>query len=444
MKKTLVFILSLILTSVIVGKSEAYIEFYGSTQCQTCSDNITALAESGARNYGFFPSYASGKDTLEDIRGGWGGCGCSGSTATGVTGCDSNPVNAAKGYCNCSEGYWTWYYPQDTNNWACTSAYDDDDDGICNDCDYAPENPNNPYYHEVAYQKDQYGNKTYVLIEIAGGQFVSYGTSILGETDYIIGNSSWKPISSLEIDGLCACASDPGLMNLNADNIDSEIVADQELIGNTPNDTILQGGDDDTGNTVDTEKLTDIVNNTARIANNQQGISDQLNDIENAIRIAGQQNVIAIGGISLDSMAGVTGQSTGENTNTDVVNKLQEIEDNNNTQGASELSQLQTDLDTFDTSGYNGNIPDGEVMPQEDSISDFFTNFVNNNPVSQYINNSSVTSTSPLCEYTYDWKGNTLSLGICQFAPELNNFGIIVNALSGLVAFMIVFRRGSS
>ena len=316
---------------------------------------------------------------------------------------------------------------------------DTDNDGICDKCDYNPNTANNSSYHQVAYQKDISGNKTYVLIETAGGQFISYGQSIPGETDYIIGNDPWKDISSLETDGLCGCET-PLLDNVQTDNLDSSIAQDQILAGNTTNPNTTTTGTDDTGNTLDTEKLTDIVNNTAAIANNQQTISDQLNELKDAVQIAGQQSVIAIGGISPGNS--FDGEINVDNS--DITQKLQDIADAETTQGDAELSQLNTDLSNIDGSEYTGDIPDGEVLPQEDSISTYYDNFFTNNPVTQYINSSGVNATDALCSINFDYKGNTIPLTMCGFSGALNSWGVVVNGIMALVAFMIIFRRGNS
>jgi archaellum component FlaC len=170
----------------------------------------------------------------------------------------------------------------------------------------------------------------------------------------------------------------------------------------------------------DSETYDKIANNTSEIANNTDGLEDGLTDITNQLIEANK---------TLDEIANKPIASLD-------IGKLT-AEEQANIDSVGEMSE---DIDPEDyeyTEGSEGDIE------EETSIGDFLDTVLNDNPLGDWLDNISITSSNPACsiEDSYEVYGTTIDVDIslCEWETQLELMGNILYALAVLVFIMIIF-----
>lgn len=311
----------------------------------------------------------------------------------------------------------------------CSEAQGDTDgDGISNLLDPYPDNADPFIWKLSVYQQDEQGELTFLCIRTHKGDKKCFGDYNDEEDIYISTDTDWRDSSELE--------------DMAGDNqyteelvpISESIVADF-----SPMDTVeFDEGLDNTGNSTDTDYLEDIVNNTKTIGDNQDKIGQYLKEISddlkknNELQAQDQDQQVIPFSVNTDA--------PGADEIADEIKQDVDARDlARDTQGESAASDAMDQINGVDTT-LPGEFTEQE-KPDEDLISTIFGNWISNNPVAQYINDTSIDTTGAACSFTWEYNGTPVNFTMCNFVDEVNLIGTILLGLSGVSALLIVFKR---
>lgn len=195
----------------------------------------------------------------------------------------------------------------------------------------------------------------------------------------------------------------------------------------------LQDSVDNTGNTIDTDFLFDIVENTKATVDNQQDISDQLTDINNNITTQGNRITGAIGGIGNRPINVIGGGGTSEPYEVDIEGTEGDFEDEIDTNIALDYEQNPDDFalsesDAGDAPDYDGTIG----------------NAIESNPVSTLTAGSGVTVTAGDCYFseniTVMGRSWDVEFSFCEYEGYLNALGAFLLVIAGLTYIWVIVK----
>lgn len=344
-------------------------------------------------------------------------------------------------------------YPKSTTPstcWGDPANPDGDNDGIPDDQD--PYSDNEPFKWVVKKEvKNASGTLLYLEIYTSKGDIFRYGDvdaeseCYAGTIDCTInenqvpGNESeWENYAYVkEGDEILGYVTDP--------ETEIALVLGDEAVGNET--VVVDGssgevegmteGDDNAGNTIDTDYLHDVVTNTKAIADNQKVAADYSRQIRDntgdANRILEQirdNELTANVNVNVDSNE--IAQKIGD--------EIREINAEDGATIESEGSNIEGDLqDHIDGLEFNGNIESGDI-PEENDLPGIFSDFVTDNAVSEALENSGINITDSYCSMDWDYNGKIIEFSICKYQSVLNSMGVILIGLSGLMSLIIVVR----
>lgn len=316
---------------------------------------------------------------------------------------------------NCTWQIWDYFYRP------CTLTSDTDGDGLEDHCDPYPNDPQDVFFNVFSYQGTR-ANPTYLTIVTARGDYISFGTYDSGETDWLDVVDPW--VSQTELANMGFCTDFSGGSTAGTDSIGGGQIADESL---TSDETT--SGVDNTGNTTDQDYLADIVENTRRIADNQGTIADNQTALEEAIQDM-RDAVIMGGGIG----------ATTEQTQQAIVDAENQIAEENQEQVDDYLDEISGQaVPTLEDIGAVGS-QTGDV-PDEDTLSTFFDTVIAASPVATYLGNTTLSLSGSECSITWNYNGNPIELTMCNFQPQVSQFGAILLGFAGLWSLIYVFRR---
>jgi len=82
-----------------------------------------------------------------------------------------------------------------------------------------------------------------------------------------------------------------------------------------------------------------------------------------------------------------------------------------------------------------------EDMPEQSSITDSITDFLESNPVLSVFRSSSVSAVSGSCSFTTSLWGQNISIGLCDVGDQVSLFGSIFLIVACLYSFLIALGR---
>ena len=321
---------------------------------------------------------------------------------------------------------------------------DPDDDGVNDVSDPYPGSSDPFTYQVVQEQYDANGKLIYMAIKTDQGDLFEYGTANHDDQQnpvYTLINSPWKDSTELGHDVGIGADLEGAAANVNND-------VDKVAASNIPDETYEAGENNNATNTVETDYLKDTVKNTAAIANNTATMGDQLENLGAAIQegttyLTGMlEKDVSGGGVSGDGGDYPTAEEIGQEVG-------QRIHDE--TGAAAEQSSNQAIIDGMastaqgfidqisDTSGNTlENAP--EEYRQKKNIGTEFDSILGGNNALNAITDTTA-SFSGDCKFTHNLFGQTVEFTMCNYAPELAGWGVVLQMIAGLHALLIVFKR---
>jgi hypothetical protein len=300
---------------------------------------------------------------------------------------------------------------------------DSDEDGIPDKFDPFPDDGSPFDYKIVArqYSDGPGSDVSWMLIELEDGSFFEIGEKDGDDSVYMDVGSPWKDSETNYMEDIQEYTGSGSGGSWGGDQIE-----------------IGPGGDFDTGsgignegNTQDLDYLADIVDNTKNTTNNQGIISDQLTEVNSNLN-------------DLKEIASQIGQDGGGDVNVNVdvegigQSVADEISEDREAEGQEAETEGQAALDGVSDPSFDGDVS-GDV-PEKNLLSDVVSNFLSNNPVSQYLNNSGV-ECSGACSIDWEWKGHNIQFTICPYAEELQTWGAVMLGIVSLISLFIVVKR---
>jgi len=212
---------------------------------------------------------------------------------------------------------------------------------------------------------------------------------------------------------------------------DNQAIPDTEIDVSTTEYEDFEDGLGNTGNTTESDYLSDIVDNTKDALENQQKLGDYLIDLNNEQKktnkiLADQENTIQI-----DVPEGASAE--------EIADEIKADQDQDDIEG-----QVETDKALADIAAANDDFGEGfteDDIPDENPISGVFGDFMANNPVSDYLSGTGIDTTQGNCSFTWDYKGSPVEFTICNFEPQVELMGAILLGLAGISSLLIVFKR---
>jgi hypothetical protein len=330
---------------------------------------------------------------------------------------------------------------------------DQDGDGLSNDVDPWPEDGGYFQFKEVAQFLDENG-------DVVGRAFRfknSLGEEkymVLGETDdtaiQLLPDRNWMDgqiyIDTYADQGPVFTENDP--TNPGGGGIDQNLV---QMDTESPD---LDGGNDNTGNSTETDYLEDIVANTKVNAENQQGIVDAITEVGNKVAAMGSRITGAIDSQTTsqsDSGGGEDG-GTGDYEGPSAEEIGQAVSDSltDNT-GAPTFDGSNQELDDSYLDAQTQIIGDAslaedapEEFQEKTDISEEIEDIQNNSVMTgiRGVLEGTTVETSGSCSFFYDYKGTSVEFSVCDFQDELQTWGILMVSMVSLHSLLIVFRRG--
>ena len=306
---------------------------------------------------------------------------------------------------------------------------DSDGDGLPDTMDPDNDDPDDFTFKCSERQFDQDGNATWMSCVTDDGKTFTLGDYDPNKETWIIGNAPWWPSSDLE-----TVSPSGGIADPNDEKPPTGQIAPD--FGDAP-DIDFDEGNDNTDNTIDTDYLADIVSNTKQSLSNQDKLGQYLQDISQGIKdqnklIASQKNDVQPPSVDIDVPSA-----------TDIADEIrqdnEELQNAIDAQGETATTDAINGINGVDTT-FDGEFTEAD-KPDENLISDIFDGFMQNNPVSDLVNNSSVDVSQGSCSFTYDYKGTVVDFTICNFQQELALMGNILFGLAGVSSLLIIFRR---
>ncbi len=308
-----------------------------------------------------------------------------------------------------------------SENWSDVGPPPDaDGDGIEDAFDPLPNDPRPFTYRSVESGEDVDGNTVYERFQIKDAD----------------GNITFTERGSRDdVDGITYIEMFPGSFKDSSDGFFSN---DSSSVENTGSETYntsqvinenIQTGNDNTGNTVETDYLEDIVTNTNNQLDNQQEIANSLKGIKEGIDTLNQQTFAGTGG---QIVSNITTPSASEIA--DAITANENVKD----------AELDIEGENVENSLGENDYTDTEFVADDAGektlISTILDTFLFNNPVAQYFEDSGITTTGD-CSISFDFKGSPVELTMCQYAGAVQAWGAVVLAFTSLLSVIIVFRR---
>jgi hypothetical protein len=202
--------------------------------------------------------------------------------------------------------------------------------------------------------------------------------------------------------------------------------------------------------TGDSDRLDDVVANTKSIADNQALQGSALKDIGDKITGQTAAQVGLLGEIS-DKLEGLGGGDSGPSAGeigSAVGDAVQDVLDDQAitdtgdigamTDSAYELASEAFGTDDLTLDG----APEAyKTKKTIESVLDTDTDYQSKKQAIKDKIESVELEASGNCSTTVTLYGRPVEIGICQWAASLQTWGVIVNAIAGLYAFMIIFKR---
>lgn len=265
--------------------------------------------------------------------------------------------------------------------------------------------------------KNSTGDWLYVKVVTTGGRTLHYG-DMQDAIDCINGTISGcefyeNPLIEYELDNadteICDNMCD---IATNLDLEHSSIAGNEQTI-DLPESEKGTAGQAQEGGDTDSELLGKIADNTSETANNTDGLEDGLTSIERQLIIA--------------------------NTKLDEMNNKSSIDQpsTNDIERATNLIGATEDLDPEDFEFTE------EDVEEDGALSDLLDNLVSNNPVQDYLDNISLTTSDPACsiEDEYEVFGTTIDveISLCDYEDEIELTGTILYVLAVIIFIYIIF-----
>lgn len=292
------------------------------------------------------------------------------------------------------------------------SGVDADSDGVPDYLDPYPTDPTPFKFKVISESFNAQGARTWIMIQTDRGDYLTFGTKSGSDINYMNVGGAWLDGTQLDNE-LGSWASS------------TKTVTE----GRAPTPTIptvtTPTGTDNTGNTVDTDYLADVVNNS-KTAIDQNNLTNQL---LKSIAESVQQNTQAVQGAGSGAGGGGGGGGgTPAQTEEGVGAALDA-----RTTSAGDFSGI--------TSEYPG-LQEGDI-PVKESITDTLTNHPISgvtNSIKGFFTGSSVDA-SGSCSFSWNWKGQSISFSMCQWSSQLQFLGFGILALAGFYSLMIAMGR---
>jgi hypothetical protein len=447
------FVLALICFAVCTQAwgADGPITYLEPTSCHDCSDEVNAAIDNDLR-YGIFTSSSAAHDFIANVAGSYGGCGGCGCGYSDFGGSCGNKVRYYRCSCTCNgvSTQFRGYY----DNGTCTVEdglpywNDSDGDGLINSIDPWPSDDQPFTWKRFAYCTDSSEEIQQFTIRAqrADGQvkYMSFGdnsTCVNDEMDL------WT--STHEGSLLANYFSSGGEYASFAEEIQDDF-GGMSLDYDPGTGSGFTSGTDDSGNSTDSDRLSDIVNNTKSAADNVARLGDYLQGIGESIEglnetVAGSSGGIAVVGGSSSTEGGVSS----EDIETGVDGAIQDAEGRADDELTDGLSGLPGSYDFTDEGSITGN--EDEFGPMNSKIGDTdsngvadgidsIRNSIGSNNLVDALQNSGVQLSGAECLLSMDTVifGN-VELDFCEWASAFDTIGNYTVALSWMVFMMIVF-----
>lgn len=397
---------------VFVGYHNSYESLRAALNAVACADRIDSFS-TGSGASGSCPAVAGGDGWIPRLVN------------------TDNPKEACSDY-SCSGG-WSYlaygYYYTGTCTEGVDCPYDlpvtdTDGDGIDDDIDPYPDDPDPFVYQLMGYQKDGQGNVSFLCIKTHLGDTFCYGDYDPDGEIYISADHAYHD------------STDLGGTTGESELAEETSLYDDYVVPIEPMDTeTFEGGTDNTGNSVDTDYLEDIVSNTKDALKNQESIGTYLKGISDDIK---KSNQIALDSGTQNIQVNVE-NDTQAPTAVEIADEIRADQEARDAIGEAETTDA---LDAIGSGNetYEGEFTESEI-PDENLIGDIYDNFMQSNPVSTYIEGTSIDTSGAACSFTGNYNGHDLVFSICNFEPQVDLMGGILLALAGISSLLIVFRR---
>jgi len=315
---------------------------------------------------------------------------------------------------------------------------DTDEDGIPDEVDPYPDN-GDPFMFDITYEvRDENGDLQYWCMKTDKGDWFCYGDGDYAQ-DCFDGLNNCETKSYLTIGGSSYPYSGSQLSALGNGYdlpLSSDAVAKNVLTENgervVTESSGVQSGVTSTGTETDNEALHKIVDNTGVQIENQKRIADYLKGMDQGLMNMENKLENIEGKIGTESLTGIyEGPSA--------VDIAGAIDANNQADGTEAETYAQNQLDGITDPEFNGEFTQEDV-PEEDSLGGIWDSFLSSNPISTAINGSGLTTDSSMCSMSFEYQGEQVELSMCDWQDELNQWGAILLAVTGLISVVIVVK----
>jgi len=314
---------------------------------------------------------------------------------------------------------------------------DTDEDGIPDEVDPYPGN-GDPFMWRISYEvRDEFGDLQYWCMETNKGDWFCYGDNEYAQ-DCFDGLNDCQTRSYINMGGVyeysgtqLGSLGDGWDLGLATSGVSRMVLAEngERVVSGS---TGTQSGVTSIGTESDNEALKKIVDNTGIQAGNQERMAQYLKGMDQGLmNIEGSLNRIE-GKIGTESVTGIyEGPSA--------VDIAGAIDANNQADGTEAETYAQNQLDGITDPEFNGEFTQEDV-PEEDSIGSIWDSFLSSNPISTAINGSGLTTDSSMCSMSFEYQGEQVELSMCDWQDELNQWGAIFLAVTGLISVVIVVK----
>jgi hypothetical protein len=310
---------------------------------------------------------------------------------------------------------------------------DADDDGIPDDCDFYPEDPekNNDYKLLHGTREDSSGILVSKYVKTSYGDFFRLGAEVPantpGYTDELYISSSYETYPS-------DCIYD--ISGSSESDFTDPVVYPGGTPDGTPGgtgiDPPMTDGESATGTETESEANTKIIDNTGATADNTAALGEYLKDMNKALQ-------------TMDKNIAIQGEAIGEGMD-GIQSGLAEISEKMG-DGSGDGEAAWDGIDggsgwddpalTQITEGETGDYQSHGNLEDEGFISDFLLN----NPIKQALDNSGFSLLNPVCQMSFDLGPlGSHTLSICEWDTEITMMGNLFFGITCLMSVMIVAR----
>lgn len=336
----------------------------------------------------------------------------------------------------------------------CTGQQDTDGDGIPDDQD--PYSDGDPFKFVAKKEvRSSSGTLLYLEIYTSNGDIFRYG-DVNAESQCYDGTidcnitENQVPGNQQEWDNYAYVMDSDALLNYVTDPeteialvLNDQPVTNQTVIvdGSTGEVEGMTEGTDNTGNTLETDYLYDIVENTKAIADNQQVAADYARQIrDNTSDVKGLLEEIRDRDVTTEADVNVEVSVDSDEIAQKIGDEIREINAEDGVTIESEGAGIEADLQAhIDGLEFDGNIEEGDI-PVENDLTGMFDGFVNDNAVSQALQNSGINISDSFCSVDWNYNGRIIEFSICKYQDVLSSMGTILIGLAGLMSLIIVVR----